>query len=574
MRWNVGIKIGVGFGSIIIIFLTVGILSYQSIIHMLDALQWRQHTDEVIYSINQAMSAIKDMQTGQQGYTINGHALFMQLYDKALNKFDRHQQKIRRLTIDNPHQQQRLDDLETLVNNHVAFVKQNIDTSTSGASARAKPIKVDQSLLPLDRMQKILSAMQNEEKDLLESRETQLKKNSYLAQLTIVLGSLTALAFATLACWLITRNIAKPLQDLTKIANRIATGDLSVQLKVSRRSDEVGTLMQAFEHMAHYLRNVASAAEQIALGNLRSSITPKSPDDVLGNAFVCMVQKISTQIKELIEGAKMLGVATHDIAASTVQMAAMASESASAVNTTTATLEGIRQTAHTTSEKSKRVAENAEKVIQVSRNGRAATKEMVDSMGHIRQQIEAIATCMVKLSGQGLAIAQIITSVDNLAAQSNLLAVNAAIEAAKAGEHGKGFSVVAQEVKHLAEQSKLATAQVRKILGDIEKATAAAVSATNQGSIVVEAGEKQTAQAEASIQSLSHSVSEAAQAAADIVTASQQQLNDMHQVHTAMESIQQASAQSVNSANQLEVAARHLHELGMQLKQIIELYKV
>ena len=100
---------------------------------------------------------------------------------------------------------------------------------------------------------------------------------------------------------------------------------------------------------------------------------------------------------------------------------------------------------------------------------------MVTGMNQIRRQMEAIASSMMRLSEQSQTIGQIIATVDDLAAQSNLLAVNAAIEAAKAGEHGKGFGVVAQEVKSLAEQSRQATNQVRTILSDIQKATAAAV---------------------------------------------------------------------------------------------------
>src|SRR3982074_1011373 len=106
--------------------------------------------------------------------------------------------------------------------------------------------------------------------------------------------------------------------------------------------------------------------------------------------------------------------------------------------------------------------------------------------------MEAIAESMMRLSEQTQTIGQIIATVEDLAAQSNLLAVNAAIEAAKAGEHGKGFSVVAQEVKSLGEQSRQATTQVRTILSDVQKATTTAVMATEQGSKAVEAGTRQT----------------------------------------------------------------------------------
>src|SRR5690606_7732014 len=126
-------------------------------------------------------------------------------------------------------------------------------------------------------------------------------------------------------------------------------------------------------------------------------------------------------------------------------------------------------------------------------------------------------------SEQGQAIGEIIAAVNDLAEQSNLLAVNAAIEAAKAGEHGRGFAVVAQEVRSLAEQSKQATAQVRTILQDIQKATTAAVLATEQGSKAVEDGVRQTTEAGEAIAALAEMIDEAAQAATQIAASSQQQ---------------------------------------------------
>jgi methyl-accepting chemotaxis protein len=195
-------------------------------------------------------------------------------------------------------------------------------------------------------------------------------------------------------------------------------------------------------------------------------------------------------------------------------------------------------------------------------------------MGRIRQQMEAIGASMMRLSEQGQTIGQIIATVEDLAAQSNLLAVNAAIEAAKAGEYGKGFGVVAQEVKSLAEQSRQATDRVRTILGDIQKATTAAVLATEQGSKAVEAGDRQTESAGGSIQNLANTVAEAAQAATQIAASSQQQLVGMDQVAVAMENIRQASAQNVASAKQLEMAARGLNDVGQRLKQTVERYVV
>src|SRR6185295_2772545 len=165
---------------------------------------------------------------------------------------------------------------------------------------------------------------------------------------------------------------------------------------------------------------------------------------------------------------------------------------------------------------------------------------------------------------------EIIASVDELAQQSNLLAVNASIEASRAGEQGKGFGVVALEVKTLAEQSKQATKRVRGILGDIQKATSEAVLAIERGTKAVEGGVSQSRAAGKSIASLADSIAEAERAAIQIATTSQQQFVGMEQVTAAMESIKVSSGQAVTSTRQAETAAQQLHDLGLRLKELVE----
>jgi methyl-accepting chemotaxis protein len=213
-------------------------------------------------------------------------------------------------------------------------------------------------------------------------------------------------------------------------------------------------------------------------------------------------------------------------------------------------------------------------MTQISQGGAKSTDETISGIGKIRVQMETIADTTVRLSEQTQAISQIVATVEDLAAQSNLLAVNASIEAAKAGEQGKGFAVVAQEVRTLAEQSKNATGQVRTILADIQKATSAAVMATEQGSKAVDAGVKQSAVAGKSIQSLSDTIVEAAQAATQIAASSQQQLIGVDQVASAMESVKQARAQNADSAKQLEAAVHNLKDLGQKLRSSVEMYKL
>jgi methyl-accepting chemotaxis protein len=281
---------------------------------------------------------------------------------------------------------------------------------------------------------------------------------------------------------------------------------------------------------------------------------------------ILLTRSITRQLREAIA---QLSSSSAEILAMTTQVASGAAETATAVSETTTTVEEVKQTAQVSSQKAKYVSETAQKASQSSQAGRKSVEGSIEGMGRIREQTESIAESIVRLSEQSQAIGEIIATVNDLAEQSNLLAVNAAIEAAKAGEQGKGFAVVAVEVKSLAEQSKQATAQVRTILSDIQKATSAAVMATEQGSKAVEAGVRQSAEAGETIRVLADGITEAAQAATQIAASSQQQLVGMDQVALAMENIKQASAQNVAGTKQAETAAQNLHELGQKLKQLV-----
>ena len=575
LKWNVGSKIVTGFGLALIIFVIVGIISYRNTTQLIEASDLTKHTYEVLGQLDEALSSLQDVETGERGYLLVGEESYLEPYQAGSGKVDKSLQEVKRLTVDNPRQQQRIEPLSTLVRERLASAKETIDLHRSGKTEAAlQVIKTGKDKSLMDQIRKAIGEMKSEELDLLRKRTDEAQINASKTKWSIALGSLFALAFAALAGFVITRNIARPLQSLTTIAERITVGDLNVAVPIDKRSDEVGVLARTFDRMAQSLRAMANAAEQIADGDLRSPVKPQSANDILGSAFARMSDTLREQIRGLIEGANILGSAASEIVATTSQLASSASESATAVSETTTTVEEVRQTAEVANQKAQYVADSAQKAVQTSASGRKSVEDVAVGMNRIRQQMDAIAESMVRLSEQSQTIGQIIATVEDLAAQSNLLAVNAAIEAAKAGEHGKGFGVVAQEVKSLAEQSRQATNQVRTILSDIQKATTAAVMATEQGSKAVEAGERQTGSAAESIQVLTGSVSEAAQAAIQIAASSQQQLVGMEQVAVAMESIKQASTQNMASAKQLENAALNVNDLGQRLKQMVEGYKV
>lgn len=273
--------------------------------------------------------------------------------------------------------------------------------------------------------------------------------------------------------------------------------------------------------------------------------------------------------RQMQESAGLLSSSAAEILATTTQLATGATETNTAVSETSTTVEEVKQTAQLASEKARQVMGSAQKAADASYSGQQAVETAIAGMHHIQAQMEVIAESIVSLSEQSQSIGEIIIVVSNLAEQSNLLAVNAAIEATRAGEQGKGFAVVAQEVKSLAEQSKQATSQVRAILKDIQKATSSAVLATEQGHKAVAAGVKQSTDAGDAIRVLTDGVSEAAEAATQIAASSHQQMVGMDQVAIAMGSIKQASVQNAAGARQAESAAKGLHDLGRKLSAMV-----
>lgn len=575
MKWTVGVKIGSTFALVWLLLLVIGTYSYRSTLQLIETASLVSHSNQVRFELADLLSHLQDAETGQRGYLVTGQERYLEPYTAGVAQARSSLQRVRQLTVDNPNQQRRLDTIEQLIAQKFGELSTTIELRRSqGLDAALKVVLTDQGKIVMDQIRKVSGDMDKEESDLLSIRDSHAKATAETTKLTILLGTLGAFAALLAIAILLTRNIARPLGEVSAIARQIASGDLSINLPASERSDEVGELTRTFARMTESLTGMAGIAKKISAGDLTVEVQPQSERDVLGSAFSAMVRNLREVNLGIRESVNVLSSSASQILAATTEVAAGAAETATAVGQTTATVEEVKQTTQLSSDKARFVSETAQKTVQVSHLGKKSVEETLAAMNRISEQMDLVAEGIMRLSEQGLAIGEIMATVNDLAEQSNLLAVNAAIEAAKAGEQGKGFAVVAQEVKSLAQQSKQATAQVRTILGDFQNATNNAVMATEQGSKAVEAGVKQSTEAGESIRMLTDSISESAQAATQIAASNQQQRVGMDQVAQAMESIKLASVQNVASTKQGEAAALNLHELAQKMKQMVAQYRV
>ena len=367
--------------------------------------------------------------------------------------------------------------------------------------------------------------------------------------------------------------MTKPVMRLTAIAEKVSQGDIDCEIDI-KSNDEIGILANSFRNLVDYMKELSGVAEQIASNNLTVHVVPRSEKDLLGNSFKTMVGNLSNIVRQIKDNANQLASAAFEISSSSEQMSKGAQnqtqqmlEVSTAVERMTANvLESFENTGEAT-EASKSASETA------TAGGQLVTDTVI-GMQKISDVVRASADSIGKLSKSADQIGEIISVIVDIADQTNLLALNAAIEAARAGEQGRGFAVVADEVRKLAERTGNATGEITNMIKGIQVQTEEAVNSMESGINEVNKGREMADKAGNSLNeivNMSHRVMEMIQ---EMAAASEEQSHSAELISKNVEHISSITKETATGAQQSASAAEELSQQAENMQQMVALFKI
>lgn len=393
-------------------------------------------------------------------------------------------------------------------------------------------------------------------------------------RLLVIALSAGALLLAGLLAWAVGRNITGRLGRLAEAAQATALeGSLSREIDTSG-SDEMSTLAQAFSRMVTSLRSVASVADRLASGDLRTEVSALSDQDVMGNALVKMVASLSALTNQVQKAAVVVNSSVTEIAATSKQQQATTSEVAATTTEIGATSKEISATSRELVKTVNQVNTIAEETATLANSGQASLGRMEQTMEHFVEAVGAINSKLAVLSEKAGNINQVVATITKVADQTNLLSLNAAIEAEKAGEYGRGFAVVATEIRRLADQTAVATFDIEQMVKEMQSAVAAGVMGMDKFGEQVRRGVQEVQQVSSQLTQIISQVQALTPRFAAVDEGMQAQALGADQITQALAQLSEATQQTADSLRQSNISIEQLHDASRGMLTSLDGFKL
>jgi methyl-accepting chemotaxis protein len=307
---------------------------------------------------------------------------------------------------------------------------------------------------------------------------------------------------------------------------------------------------------------------EMRIGVSDASLTPL----VAGIAQI--LETLKRFVTEMREAALQLSTSSSEVLHAATQNERSTSQQASAIHETTATMEELKGASHQIAENAQMVAGIAEQTLTSTREGEGSIKAFMESMEKVRHNATEVNDAISKLSRRVERIGTVVEVIDEIADRSDLLALNAALEGAKAGDAGRGFSIVAAEMRRLAENVMESTKEIKNLITEIREATQAAKEASDGNKRMAAEGEKLGGAAMANVTGILNGIQETSDASRVIHLATQQQRTATEQVVQSMSDIEEVTRQAQTGSRQATSAAAELSKLAERLAEVVKRFKV